>query len=145
MANEHVRHLLKGSSGNLSRKLRPRPSARRECHPHPRSQKKKPRTAADRTLLAALPAEGAIPQSVTAAFIHSPPLMGSTWLAGSGGYEPLLQAGVRIFEYRTTIHAKTFVVDSEWSAVTKMNFDNRSLAYNNEVGRRRRLLSNWRR
>jgi hypothetical protein len=33
----------------------------------------------------------------------------------------------------TTIHAKTFVVDGEWSAVGTMNFDNRSLAYNDEV------------
>jgi cardiolipin synthase len=41
---------------------------------------------------------------------------------------------VRIYEYQpTTIHAKTFVVDGVWSAVATMNFDNRSLAYNDEV------------
>lgn len=58
----------------------------------------------------------------------------TTWLAGRSRYETLLAAGVRIYEYRpTTIHAKTFVVDGAWSAVTTMNFDNRSLAYNNEV------------
>ena len=58
----------------------------------------------------------------------------TTWLAGRSRYETLLAAGVRVYEYRpTTIHAKTFVVDGVWSAVATMNFDNRSLAYNNEV------------
>lgn len=58
----------------------------------------------------------------------------TTWLAGRSRYETLLAAGVRIYEYRpTTMHAKTFVVDGRWSAITTMNFDNRSLAYNNEV------------
>ena len=57
-----------------------------------------------------------------------------TWLAGRSRYETLLAAGVRIYEYQpTTLHAKTFVVDGVWSAVGTMNFDNRSLAYNNEV------------
>jgi cardiolipin synthase len=32
----------------------------------------------------------------------------------------------------TTLHAKTFVIDGEWSAVGSMNFDNRSMALNNE-------------
>ena len=58
----------------------------------------------------------------------------STWLAGRSRYETLLAGGVRIYEYRpTTIHAKTLVVDGAWSVVATMNFDNRSLAYNNEV------------
>ncbi len=57
----------------------------------------------------------------------------TTWLAGRHTYEPLLRAGVRIYEYNTTIHAKTFVVDGQLSAISTMNFDNRSLAYNNEV------------
>ena len=57
-----------------------------------------------------------------------------TWLAGRSRYEPLLAGGVRIFEYEpTTLHAKTLVVDGRWCAVTTMNFDNRSLAYNSEV------------
>lgn len=55
-------------------------------------------------------------------------------LAGRGRYETLLAAGVRIYEYRpAAMHAKTFVVDGTLAAVTTMNFDNRSLAYNNEV------------
>ena len=58
----------------------------------------------------------------------------TTWLAGRSRYETLLTGGVRIYEYQpTTLHAKTFVVDGVWSAVGTMNFDNRSLAYNNEV------------
>lgn len=58
----------------------------------------------------------------------------TTWLAGRSHYEPLLESGVRIYEYQpSTLHAKTFVVDGAWSAVTTINLDNRSLAYNDEV------------
>ena len=57
-----------------------------------------------------------------------------TWIADRDRYETLLAAGVRIYEYRpTAMHAKTFVVDGALTAVATMNFDNRSLAYNNEV------------
>ncbi|MEO8564501.1 MAG: phospholipase D-like domain-containing protein, partial [bacterium] len=45
----------------------------------------------------------------------------TTWLAGRSSYEPLLHAGVRIYEYGTTIHAKTFVVDGHLSAISTMN------------------------
>lgn len=58
----------------------------------------------------------------------------ATRLAGHQQYETLLRSGVRIWEYGpTTVHAKTLSVDGVWSAITTMNFDNRSLAYNNEV------------
>ncbi len=58
----------------------------------------------------------------------------STWLAGRSRYEALLAGGVRIYEYEpTTLHSKTFVADGIWTSVGTMNFDNRSLAYNNEV------------
>ena len=58
----------------------------------------------------------------------------STWLAGRIRYDALLAAGVRIYEYKpTTMHAKTLVADGLWSVVATLNFDNRSLAYNNEV------------
>lgn len=58
----------------------------------------------------------------------------TTLFAGRYRYESLLSEGVRVYEYRhTTMHAKTFVVDGVWSSVGTMNFDNRSLAYNNEV------------
>jgi cardiolipin synthase len=55
-------------------------------------------------------------------------------LAAHGRYDELLAAGVHIYEYEpTTLHAKTFVVDGVWSSVGTMNFDNRSLALNDEV------------
>jgi len=58
----------------------------------------------------------------------------TVWRAGRSRYEALLEGGVRLYEYQpTTMHAKTFVVDGVWSGITTMNFDNRSLAYNNEV------------
>ena len=58
----------------------------------------------------------------------------TTRLAGHRQYERLLRSGVRVWEYRpTTVHAKTITVDGILAAITTMNFDNRSLAYNNEV------------
>jgi cardiolipin synthase len=53
--------------------------------------------------------------------------------AAHSRYDRLLVAGVRVFEYQpSTLHAKTFVVDGYWTAVGTMNFDNRSLALNDE-------------
>lgn len=55
-------------------------------------------------------------------------------LAGRASYDTLLAAGVRIYEWRpTTLHAKTFVIDGEWATIGSMNFDNRSLALNDEA------------
>ncbi len=57
----------------------------------------------------------------------------TTWYAGKYRYEELLRAGVKIYEYQPTmIHSKTIVADGLWSSVGSMNFDNRSLAFNNE-------------
>jgi len=57
----------------------------------------------------------------------------TTWYAGRALYEGLLKGGVKIYEYQPTMmHAKTIVVDGLWSAVGSMNFDNRSIAFNNE-------------
>jgi cardiolipin synthase len=57
----------------------------------------------------------------------------STWYAGRAQYETLLSGGVRIFWYQPAmIHAKAFVVDGCWSSIGTMNFDNRSLAFNDE-------------
>ena len=54
--------------------------------------------------------------------------------AGRAWYDPLLTAGVRVYEWQpTTLHAKTFVVDGEWSTIGSMNFDNRSMALNDEA------------
>jgi len=58
----------------------------------------------------------------------------STLYAGRARYEELLEAGVRVYEYQPTMmHAKTLVVDGLWSTVGSMNFDNRSIALNNET------------
>ena len=55
-------------------------------------------------------------------------------LAGRAWYETLLASGVRVYEWQpTTLHAKTFVVDAEWFTVGSMNFDNRSMALNDEA------------
>ena len=57
----------------------------------------------------------------------------TTWYAGRARYEQLLEGGVRIFEYQPTMmHAKTLVADGLWSTVGTLNFDNRSLAFNDE-------------
>ncbi len=57
----------------------------------------------------------------------------TTWYAGRAMYDELLEGGVRIYEYQPTmIHAKTMVIDSYWSTVGSMNFDNRSISFNNE-------------
>lgn len=57
----------------------------------------------------------------------------TTWWAGRYFYEELLAAGVRIFEYKPSMmHAKTLVVDGLWSSVGTLNFDNRSMVFNDE-------------
>jgi cardiolipin synthase len=54
--------------------------------------------------------------------------------AGRALYERLLGAGIRIYEWQPApLHAKVFVADSLWSTVGSMNFDNRSLALNDET------------
>ena len=53
--------------------------------------------------------------------------------AARGRYESLLRAGVRIYEYQPTmLHAKTIVADDVWTTIGTMNFDNRSIAFNEE-------------
>ena len=53
---------------------------------------------------------------------------------GRAWYEILLAAGVRIYEWQpSTLHAKTFVVDGVWVTIGSINFDNRSLALNDEA------------
>jgi cardiolipin synthase len=57
----------------------------------------------------------------------------TTLWAGRDRYEQMLAAGIRIYEYQPTMmHSKTFVVDGMWGSIGSMNFDNRSLAFNNE-------------
>jgi cardiolipin synthase len=57
----------------------------------------------------------------------------TTWYAGRYRYEELLGRGIRIYEYQPTmLHSKTIVADGMWSSIGSMNFDNRSMAFNNE-------------
>ena len=57
----------------------------------------------------------------------------ATLYASRARYERLLAGGVRIYEYRpVNVHAKTLVADGRWATVGSMNFDNRSLALNEE-------------
>jgi cardiolipin synthase len=57
----------------------------------------------------------------------------TTLWAGRSRYEQLLRGGVRIYEYLPSMmHSKTFIVDGMWGSIGSMNFDNRSLAFNNE-------------
>ncbi|MEJ7811778.1 MAG: phospholipase D-like domain-containing protein [Gemmatimonadaceae bacterium] len=56
-----------------------------------------------------------------------------TWRAGRARYEELMQGGVKVYEYQPTMmHAKTLVADGLWSTVGTMNFDNRSMVFNDE-------------
>lgn len=56
------------------------------------------------------------------------------WYAARTHYAELIQAGVRIYEYRPTmVHAKTLVADGMWATVGTLNFDNRSMKLNDEV------------
>ena len=53
--------------------------------------------------------------------------------AAHARYEELLRNGIRIYEYQPAMmHAKTLVADGVWSTVGTLNFDNRSLAFNDE-------------
>jgi cardiolipin synthase len=57
----------------------------------------------------------------------------TTLYAGRTYYEKLLQGGVKIYEYQPTMmHSKSMVVDGMWSSIGSMNFDNRSVSFNEE-------------
>ena len=57
----------------------------------------------------------------------------TTWYAGRFRYEELLGAGIRIYEFQPSmIHSKTIIADGMWGTIGSMNFDNRSMAFNNE-------------
>lgn len=57
----------------------------------------------------------------------------TVFLAGRQTYGALLEGGVRVFEYLPTMHhAKTIVADRDFAGVGTMNFDNRSMAFNDE-------------
>jgi cardiolipin synthase len=55
-------------------------------------------------------------------------------LASRRMYGPMLEAGVRIFEYeRGMTHVKALVVDEMWAVIGTTNLDNRSFEHNDEV------------
>jgi cardiolipin synthase len=55
-------------------------------------------------------------------------------LASRRMYGPILEAGVRIFEYeRGMTHVKALVVDEMWAVIGTTNLDNRSFEHNDEV------------
>ena len=57
----------------------------------------------------------------------------TTWLAGRAHYEELLTGGVKLYEYQPVMmHAKSVVVDGLFGAVGTLNFDNRSMVFNDE-------------
>ena len=54
--------------------------------------------------------------------------------AGRAAYSDLLRAGARVFEYQPrTLHAKTLLVDDDWSTIGTANFDYRSFFINYEL------------
>src|SRR5690606_14269146 len=83
-----------------------------------------------RGLLAAAARRGVDVRILTAG-VHTD--VASARFAGRAQYEELLGAGVRIYEYEPSmLHAKTLVAGGLWSSVGTTNFDNRSLALNEE-------------
>jgi cardiolipin synthase A/B len=54
--------------------------------------------------------------------------------AGRSNYAELLKAGVHIYERQgAVLHAKTAVIDGQWSIVGSANLDWRSVVFNNEI------------
>jgi cardiolipin synthase len=54
--------------------------------------------------------------------------------AGRSHYDELLAAGVRIYEWHDALmHAKTAVIDSQWSSIGSTNLDWRSFVHNYEA------------
>jgi cardiolipin synthase len=87
--------------------------------------------AALRHMLTAAVARGVDVRVLTAGSRSDVP---STRLASRAYYGELLEAGVRLYEYRPTMmHAKTLVADGQWCVIGSMNFDNRSLRLNDEA------------
>jgi cardiolipin synthase len=55
-------------------------------------------------------------------------------LASRRMYHELLDAGIRLFEYRPAMmHAKVLMVDRTWAVVGTTNIDNRSFEHNDEI------------
>ncbi|MDR3521530.1 MAG: phospholipase D-like domain-containing protein [Acidocella sp.] len=58
----------------------------------------------------------------------------TTITAGRSHYDDLLKAGVHVYErHGVVLHAKTAVIDGQWSVVGSSNLDWRSVVFNNEI------------
>ena len=63
-----------------------------------------------------------------------PPISGGCGSRAGGMWGRLLEAGVRIYEYRgAMMHAKVLIVDGLWAVLGTTNIDNRSFEHNDEV------------
>lgn len=83
-------------------------------------------------LLTGAAARGVDVRVLTAARRHTDAPL--AYWAGRSRYAELLEAGVRIFEYQPAMmHAKTFVIDGVWLSLGALNWDNRSVALNDEA------------
>jgi cardiolipin synthase len=59
---------------------------------------------------------------------------GLVFYAGRSFYSELLEAGVKIYEFQSSVlHAKTAVIDNAWSTIGSANLDLRSFLHNTEV------------
>ena len=59
---------------------------------------------------------------------------GLVFHAGRNFYEPLLAAGVKIYQLQVAVlHAKTAVIDGAWSTIGSANIDRRSFIHNYEL------------
>lgn len=57
-----------------------------------------------------------------------------TRLAGRASYDRLLDAGIEIYEYNSTVlHTKCITADGHWATVGSANLDGRSLVHNDEL------------
>jgi cardiolipin synthase A/B len=65
------------------------------------------------------------------------PSVSDSWFASNAGhslYTQMLKAGIKVFELKTSVlHAKTAVIDGNWSTVGSTNMDTRSFLHNKEV------------
>ena len=88
----------------------------------------------DRTLREAL--VNAARRGVRLSVIVPGPLTDQRWvrIASRRNYGELLAAGIRIFEYQPAMtHAKSLLIDGNWSVLGTTNVDNRSFEHNDEI------------
>jgi cardiolipin synthase len=88
----------------------------------------------DRALQRAL--LGLVARGVEVSIIVPGPATDQRWVryASRRLWGRLLEAGLRLYEYRgTMMHAKVLVVDGAWSVLGTTNMDNRSFEHNDEV------------